>query len=81
VYVFEKFESLLEASGDEVIAVGRQVADEKLERGVGVKAGLKIARGHGEFVEVGEKAGMLGDESGLHRLDSVPQRRNGHKPL
>ena len=36
-----------------VWSVGRKVADEKLEGGVGVKAGLEVTRGHSELVEVG----------------------------
>ncbi len=52
--------------------MGREVADEEFEGGVGVEAGLQIACSHGEFVEVGEQAGVLGDESRLH--GSVPGR-------
>ncbi len=51
--VFEEFEGLFEAGGDKIVAMGRKVADEQFESGAGVKAGLQIARSHGEFVEVG----------------------------
>ena len=37
MHVFQKFEGLFEACGDEVIAMGRKMADEKLEGGVASK--------------------------------------------
>jgi len=55
--VFEEVESLFETSSDEIVAMGWQVTDEQFEGGAGVKAILDIACRHGEFIEVGEKAG------------------------
>ena len=38
--VFEEFEGLFQAGGDEEVAMRRKVADEELKGGAGVKAGL-----------------------------------------
>ena len=56
---FEKFEGLFEASGYEVIALGWKATNEKFESSTSVEAGLKIAGGHGEFIEIGEKSGRF----------------------
>jgi hypothetical protein len=54
--VFEEVESLFEACGNEVFAMGWQMPDKELKGGAGVKAILDVAGRHREFVEVGEEA-------------------------
>src|SRR6185437_4138716 len=56
---FHELERLLKTSGDQEIALRRKIADEQLECGASVEARLKIASRHGEFVQIGKKAGML----------------------
>src|ERR1700684_1022970 len=51
--VFQKIQGLFESSGYQKISLGRKVADKKLERGRGVKAGLQIPRRHRQFIEIG----------------------------
>ncbi len=59
VDVFEEFERLLEAGGDQIVPSLREMTHEKLKRGLPIEAGLQIARGHREFVEIGEKSRMF----------------------
>jgi hypothetical protein len=39
--------------------MGRKVPGEKLKSRAGIEVGLKIARRHRQFVEIGQKAGSL----------------------
>jgi hypothetical protein len=50
------------------------VTDEQFEGGAGVKAILDIARRHGEFIEVGEKAGEKSD-GGHVAQETMPAER------
>ena len=55
--VEEVVDDLGDAGGDDVIAVRGEAADGEFEGGLlGGLAGLEVAGGHGELVEVGEKA-------------------------
>ena len=59
IHIFEKIEDLFEARGNQIIPTVRKIADKQLEGGAGVEAGLQIARGHSQFVEVGQKPRVL----------------------
>ena len=52
--------------------------DEKLKRGARIEAGLQIARRHGQFVEIGKKAGVFThaiwlDRPGASESESQPR--------
>lgn len=74
-HVFQEIEGLRETGSDEEIAFGRETPDEKLESGAGVKAGLKIAGSHGEFIEIGEKGGRFANGGRRHGI--ISQRDRG----
>ena len=76
--IFEEVESLFEAAGNEVIAVGRKVPDKKLEGAAAIKAILDIARRHRELIEVGEEAG---EESVQEHIAQQFMPFPGHKLL
>ncbi len=69
VDVFEEVQSLFETSGDEIVAMRWQVTDEQFESGAAVNAILDIAGRHGEFIEVGEKAGE--ESAGKHAAQEI----------
>ena len=50
--ILKKFQTLLEARGDQIISVGWQMADEELEGGARIESSLQIACSHGEFVQI-----------------------------
>src|ERR1035441_8045507 len=56
-HVEQVVDDLRDAGDDDVIAIGRQAPDGEFERGLlAGLTGLEVARRHGEFVEIGEKA-------------------------
>ena len=60
---------MFETSGDEIVAMRWQVTDEQFESGAAVNAILDIAGRHGEFIEVGEKAGE--ESAGKHAAQEI----------
>lgn len=50
VHIFEEVQRLFESGGHQVIAVGRKMADEQLERGARIEAGLQVTGRHRQFV-------------------------------
>ena len=59
IYIFEKIEDLFEPGRDEIIPAMREIADEQFKRRARIEAGLQIAGGHGQLVEVGQQTRVL----------------------
>jgi len=54
--ILEIFERLFEPSRHEKVSVFRKIPNEKFERSDAVEAGLQIARGHCQFIEICQEA-------------------------
>jgi hypothetical protein len=68
-HVFQKIEPLCEARGDQVVSSRRERTYEQFKCGPSVETGFEVARRHGQFVQVGQEAGILG--AGSHPMSAA----------
>lgn len=57
--ILKEIERLFESGSHKVVAGLRKITNKELKSGIGFKAVLKVTSGHGQFVQIGEKAGVI----------------------
>ncbi len=60
IHVLQKVQGLIEARSHQIIPARRHVAHEEFKREPVLVPGRVVARGHGQFIQVGLQAGVLG---------------------
>ncbi len=68
-HALQKIQRLIEPGGNQIISAGGQRADKQFKSRARVESCFQVARRHGQFIQVGQQAGILGD--GRHQVSAA----------